>query len=131
MMAMIINSLFRDPPRLPLEIDVSARVVLTTVASYLVMAIMLTGFDTSPRMQKLLDLQPDSPALLGFIAPDSHWLSFVGSTTDGSLARPKPTQLLSTTERLPSDNYSSSTHVRMFRRDFVEAPQAVLYEAQN
>jgi|GEM_PF-5481783 hypothetical protein len=111
---------FSEMPSLPHKFELKARLVLATIASYLVMSITLTACDTSPGLQKLLGLRPDSAAILGLVSPDRHWLNFAGNVADGSLSRPKNAKVPPIDGGSPYDDGTAGKHVRMLRRQFVE-----------
>lgn len=86
----------------------------------MVMSIVLTACDTSPRMQKILGLRPHSGALFGLFAPDVMWLNFVAIVADGSLARSGYVAIQSIPADESSDAKSAGSQVRNLRDRFIE-----------
>lgn len=109
-----IVSLTPNPIPLPAQFDFQVSLVLSGMASYLVMAILLTVCDTSPRAQRMFGLRPGSAAFMGILSPDAHWLNLVGFVADGSFSRPAA---LGT---------SGSEQPRTLRSRFVEQSTAVI-----
>ncbi|MEI8016766.1 MAG: hypothetical protein WCH39_01140 [Schlesneria sp.] len=109
-----------DPPTLPDPFEFRCSLFLTITASLMVMSIVLTACDTSPRMQKILGLRPHSGALFGLFAPDVMWLNFVAIVADGSLARSGYVAIQSIPADESSDAKSAGSQVRNLRDRFIE-----------
>lgn len=109
-----------NPPNLPDHLEGHARLALTSIASYLIMAITLTAFDTSPRFQRMLGLSPDSAALFGVLSPDATWLSFVEVVSDGPLARKPFAMAQATGEDQEAAELFRGNPAKTFRHRFVE-----------
>ena len=111
---------FPVPSAVSDSLEIPIRLLLTMIASYVLMAIALTACDTSPRLQSILGLRPDSPALLGVISPDAQWLSLVEFIADGALSRPKrSTPILDTQFDEP---LTQEHKLRTFRLRFTRDP---------
>lgn len=110
---------FPDPPRLPESFELQARLILASIVSYIVMAITLTACDTSPRMQSIMNLRPNSRPLLGLLAPDVHWLGFVAATADGSLSRSRRTAHSSTEETDEPATMTPGQSIRSLRQRYI------------
>jgi hypothetical protein len=109
-----------DSPTLPDPFEFRLSLFLTVVASFLLMSIVLTACDTSPRLQRILGLHPHSSALFGLIAPDAMWLNFVAIVADGSLSRPGYAAIHSIPVDASSGRKSVGSQVRNLRSRFIE-----------
>ena len=109
-----------DPPTLPDPFEFRFSLFLTITASLIVMSIVLTACDTSPRMQKILGLRPHSSALFGLFAPDAMWLNFVAIVADGSLARSDYVAQQSIPADESSDAQSAGSQMQNLRDRFIE-----------
>ncbi len=108
--------------RLPESFELQARLCLSALASYLVMAVTLTAFDLSPRGQWILGLSPQSRPLLGLISPDAQWLDFVAVTSEGSLSRSRRMTLVATDNANASALVTAAQHIRTVRERYVPIP---------
>ena len=115
-----------DPPTLRDPFEFRLSLFLTITASFLLMSIVLTACDTSPRVQKILGLRPRSSALFGLFAPDAMWLNFVALVADGSLSRPGYAAIHSVPEDMLSEPKSAGSQVRNLRNRFIETPVPVV-----
>ncbi len=116
------------PPTLSDPFEFRISLFLTIMASFMVMSIVLTACDTSPRMQKILGLGPHSRALFGLFAPDAMWLNFVAIVADGSLSRPGYTAINSIPSKAPAEPMSAGNQVRNLRSRFIETQVQVTTE---
>ena len=129
----IVDSL-PDPPTLPDPFEFRLSLFMTITASFLLMSIVLTACDTSPRLQKVLGLRPHSASLFGLISPDAMWLNFVAIVADGSLSRPGYAAIHSTLADSSPDPKSAGSQVRDLRGRFIESQVpvvAVMTEAET
>ena len=120
-----------DPPTLPDPFEFRLSLFLTITASFLLMSIVLTACDTSPRLQKVLGLRPHSGALFGLFSPDTIWLNFVAIVADGALFRSGYAPASTIPEDSSSAPKSTGRQVRLLRSRFIEAQAPVVTEMSD
>ena len=113
-----VSAAFPQQSKLKEGFEIPARVVLSVMASYLIMSIALVASDLSPRLQYILSLRPDSAAFLGFVAPDAQWLRFVETIAEGSMFRPQPSIPMPTDGTERPEIAPATTYLRTLRQRF-------------
>lgn len=99
--------------------EIRLRLGAAALVSYLTVSITLTACDTSPLMQQVLSLSPESAVMPEILRPDAQWLSLAALIEEGALARPMTHETGVDPQLAASADHPPRRTLRSFRQRFV------------